>query len=85
MIKLFRRKKKVVERYVVICDYTVPVNGIKTSVNIFDDLSEARTFKQQLLFDNMPDKDCVVKIILLSDYRKDVSRTVPSSFNLYQE
>ena len=75
---MFRRKKKLslpVEQYVVLIEYAHNVNGIASSVHIFDTLSEARMYKQKVLFDNNKfSVDCKVKILLLEDYRKEVNR-----------
>lgn len=76
MFKLFkRREKRPIEQYVVLIEYAHNVNGIASSVHIFDTLNEARVYKQKVLFDNNKfSTDCKVKILLLEDYRKELNR-----------
>lgn len=76
MFKLFkRREKRPIEQYVVLIEYAQPVKGVSSSVHIFDTLSEARMYKQKVLFDNNKfNTDCKVKILLLEDYRKEITR-----------
>lgn len=76
MIKLFKRRNIrpviCVDKFIVCVEYSPNTQGLSSSVHVFDSLVEARAFKQRVLLESFA--DCKVKILLLEDYRKEVTR-----------
>ena len=78
-MKLSRRKRRKeqlpVQQYAVVVEYPTEVLGDVSTVHIFDTLPEARAFKQKFMFDkHISYDDCKVKILVLEDYRKEITR-----------